>query len=133
MLVDGVLVGVVVVVAAVVVADAFVVGGAVVAVGATVVEVGATVVVAAGAVVVTGATVSVPLLHPEATSRNTRATAYFLTSPVCHPSPEGGGATPEPQGVDTRRRSAESESTDTSVGFEKFRLLRVELRFGQDS
>ena len=94
MLVDGVLVGVVVVVVAVVVADAFVVGGAVVAVGATVVEVGATVVVAAGAVVVTGATVPVPPLHPEATNKNTSATAYFLIAPVCHPTPQGGGGDP---------------------------------------
>jgi hypothetical protein len=42
------------------------------------------VVVAAGVVVVvvvvvTGVVVSVPLLHPEATSRNTRATASFFT------------------------------------------------------
>ena len=61
-----------------VVAGAAVVVGAVVVVEAVVV-VGAAVVVAAGAVVVTGVAVSVPLLHPEATSRNTRATAYFFT------------------------------------------------------
>ena len=55
------------------------------------------------------------------------------TDSVCHPSPEGVVGVSDALGVDTRRRSAESESTDTSVGFEKFRLLRVELRFGQDS
>ena len=70
-----------------------------------IVVVGATVVVAAGAVVVTGATVSVPLLHPETTNRNVSATAYFLTVSVCHPSPEGCGATLEPLGVDTYSRS----------------------------
>ena len=69
-----------------------------------IVIVGVTVVAATGAVVVTGATDSVPPLHPEATNRNTRATAYFLTSSVCHPSPAGGGATPEPQGVSQLER-----------------------------
>ena len=86
----AVVVVVVVVGGGVVVVDAAVVGGGVVVVDATVV-------VAAGAVVVTGATVSVPLLHPEATNRNTRATAHFLTASVCHPSPEGAVATSEPQ------------------------------------
>ena len=54
--------------------------GAVVVVEAVVV-VGSAVVVAAGVVVVlvTGVAVSAPLLHPEATSRNTRATASFFT------------------------------------------------------
>jgi len=35
------------------------------------------VVVAIGVVVMTGATVSAPLLHPEATSRDVRTIAYF--------------------------------------------------------
>ena len=82
-----------------------------------------------------------PSIAPEATSRQG---AYYLNeTPACvegeirwparWPLLCACGATPEPPGVDMRRRSAGSESTDTSVGFEDFRLLRVELRLGQDS
>ena len=78
MLVDGVLVGVVVVVAAVVVADAFVVGGAVVAVGATVVEVGAAKTVASGL-----------LLQPATMARTTRTA---LNSRMAHRATAGVGA-----------------------------------------
>ena len=67
-------------------------GGRVVVVGATAVVVGATVVV--GAVVVAGVAVSELPPHPETTNRNVRATACFLTTRVCHPSPEGGGGDP---------------------------------------
>ena len=56
----------------------------------------------ADAAVAAGAVVSVLLLHVEATSSAATTTACFLTVRVCHPSPEGGGATPEPSGVDTR-------------------------------
>ncbi len=28
--------------------------------------------------------------HPERTNKNVTATAFFLTTSVCHPSPEGG-------------------------------------------
>ena len=72
--------GAVVVVEPVVVVGSVFVVGAVVVVEAVVV-VGSAVVVAAGVVVVlvTGVAVSAPLLHPEATSRNTRATASFFT------------------------------------------------------
>ena len=57
---------------------------------APVVVVGPTVVGVAVAMVVTGTTVSASPLHPEATKRNVRATAYCLTVSVCHPSPEAG-------------------------------------------
>ena len=84
------------------VVGATVVVGIAVAVGATV-AVGAAVVVdatvVASAAVVVGATVvAVSELppHPEATNRNVSATAYFLTTRVCHPSPEGGGVRNEP-------------------------------------
>ena len=75
------------------VGDAAVVVDAVVVVGATVV-VGIAVVI--GAVVVDGVAVSVFPPQADATNRNASATAYFLIAPVCHPSPEGGGATLEP-------------------------------------
>jgi len=55
-----------------------VVAGVAVVVGATVV-VAATVVVGAAVVVEVGAAVSELPPHPEATNKNTRATAYFLT------------------------------------------------------
>ena len=57
---------------------------------APVVVVGPTVVGVAVAMVVTGTTVSASPLHPEATKRNIRTTAYCLTVSVCHPSPEAG-------------------------------------------
>ena len=84
MLVDGVLVGAVVVVAAVVlvatvvVTGAFVVGGAVVAVGATVVEVGADEIVASG------------LLLQAATMARTTRTA--LNSRMAHRATAGVGS-----------------------------------------
>ena len=97
-----------------VVAGAVVVVGAAVVVGTrvvvgTAVVVGAAVVVATGAVVVTGATVSVPPLHPEATNRNVRTTAYFLTVSVCHPTPGGVGATSEALGIDARSRLSDGK------------------------
>ena len=49
--------------------------------------------VAAGATVAAGVAVSELPPHPEVTNRKVSATAYFLTVPVCHPSPEGRGAT----------------------------------------
>ena len=73
-----------------------------------IVVVGVTVVAATGAAVVTGATDSVPLLHPEATNRNVRATAYFLTVSVCHPSPEGVVGVSDALGVDTYRRVSQN-------------------------
>ncbi len=99
-----VVVGVAVVVGAVVAAGATVVAGAAVVDGAPVVE-GTAVVGVATEVVATGAVVSALLLHAEVTSSKTTRTAYFLTASVCHPSPEGAGATSEPPGVDTRRRA----------------------------
>ena len=95
---------VVVVVGAAVAAGATVVAGAAVVDGAPVVE-GTAVVGVATEVVATGAVVSALLLHAEVTSSKTTRTAYFLTASVCHPSPEGAGATSEPPGVDTRRRA----------------------------
>ena len=80
----------------VVVGATVVAGATVVVVGATVVA-GATVVVAVivvvGAAVVVEVGAAVSELPPQAdgTNRNNRATAYFLTVGVCHPSPEGGG------------------------------------------
>jgi len=35
--------------------------------------------------------------HPETTNKNVRTTERFLTIPVCHPSPEGGGVRYQPQ------------------------------------
>jgi hypothetical protein len=43
------------------------------------------VVVGAAVVVALGAAVSELPPHPEATNRSARATAYFLTTPACHP------------------------------------------------
>ena len=101
-----VVVATVVVVGAAVVVGASVVVGAAVVVGARVVGaavvVGATVVV--DATVVTGVAVSELPPHPEMPNRKVSATAYFLMVSVCHPSPEGAGATLEPLGVDTRRQ-----------------------------
>ena len=101
----AVVVGAVVVVACAVVVGAAVVGAAVV-VGATVVVVDTAVVVAAtvvvgtavvvGASVVTGATVLAGVAvselppHPETTSKNVTAPAYFLTTSVCHSTPKWG-------------------------------------------
>jgi hypothetical protein len=82
----------------VVVEGAVLVGTAVVVVGACVVA--GTIVVVGAAVVV----VSVLLLHAEATSSAATTTSYFFTIPVCHPSPEGAGATSGAPGVDTRSR-----------------------------
>jgi hypothetical protein len=62
------------------------------------VVVGTAVVVA----VVAGVAVSELPPHPEATSRNVSATAYFLMASVCRLPPRGVGATSEPPGVDTR-------------------------------
>jgi len=89
----AVVVGAAVVVAATVVVGTAVVVGAAVVVAATVVVGTAVVVgagVAAGATVVTGVAVSELPPHPEATNKNVRTTACFLTVSVCHPSPEGG-------------------------------------------
>ena len=55
----------------------------------------------------------------------------LFTFGVCHPSPEGVVGVSDALGVDTRGRSAGSELTGVSVGFEEFRLLLFELRFGQ--
>jgi hypothetical protein len=103
-----VVVGAAVVVAATVVVGTAVVVGAAVVVAATVVVGTAVVVgagVAAGATVVTGVAVSELPPHPEATNKNVRTTACFLTVSVCHPSPEGGGVS-DALGVDTRRSRA---------------------------
>ena len=89
-----VVVGAAVVAGAVVVVGAALIVGAAVVVAATVVVDTAVVVgagVAAGATVVTGVAVSELPPHPEATNKNVRTTACFLTVSVCHPSPEGGG------------------------------------------
>jgi len=83
---SDVVVGVAVVVVGVAVV---VVGVAVVVVGVAVVVAGVAVVVAGVAVVVVGAE-SGPLPHAEATNRNVRAIACFLTVGLCHP-PEGCG------------------------------------------
>ena len=50
--------------------------------------------------------VAVPELppHPETTNRNAKATAYFLTASVCHPTPEGTVGVSDALGVDTRRQ-----------------------------
>ncbi len=58
--------------------------GAAVVVGAAVAVAGV-VVVGAAVVVALGAAVSELPPHPEATNRSARATAYFLTTPACHP------------------------------------------------
>jgi len=58
------------------------------------------------ATVVAGVAVSEPPPHPEATNRNVRATAYFLTVRVCHPSPEGAVGVSDALRVDTYSRAA---------------------------
>ena len=68
-------------------------GGDVVVAGAevlvrTAVVVNATVMV--DATVAAGVAVSELPPHPETTSKNVTATAYFLMAPVCHPTPQGG-------------------------------------------
>ena len=83
---------------------------------APVVVVGPTVVGVAVAMVVTGTTVSASPLHPEATKRNIRTTAYCLTVSVCHPFPEGVVGVFDALGVDTRRQRALALSdVDTCV------------------
>jgi len=79
--------------ATVVVVDTAVVVAAIVVVG-TAVVVGARVVT--GAIVVVRVAVSELPPHPETTSKNVTATAYFLITLVCHPTPKGGEATSEP-------------------------------------
>ena len=56
------------------------------------------------ATVVAGVAVSELPLHPEATNKNVRTTAYFLTVSVCHPAPEGAVGVSDALGVDTYRR-----------------------------
>ena len=94
---------VVVVLATVAIGLAVVVGGTVVVV-ATAVAVGATVVVCASSASTfsrnaCNSAESELRPHAEAINSTAKATAHFLTVSVCHPSPEGGGATPEPLGV----------------------------------
>ena len=56
-------------------------------------------------VVATGPVVSTLTLHAEATSTAAPATTHFLTVPVCHPLPGGGGVS-DALGVDTCSRQA---------------------------
>ena len=65
--------------------------------------------------VVAGVAVSELPPHPETTNRKVSATAYFLTVSVCHPSPEGGGVTSEPLGVDTRSHPEDRTTQSVSI------------------
>ena len=87
-MVEAVVVGGGAVVVAAEVVDATVLAGTSVVVGGTVVVETATVVVTTEAVAA-GSVVSTVPLHAEATSNAAPTTAYFFTTRVCHPTPEG--------------------------------------------